>query len=132
MEIDKYEALLENAKDFNNLRNGGIWRIVEELVEAVKDLLEENSFLDADKGSLPSVEGLMGDKKGTTCNLVEDWKSNCTWQSCHHMAKGQCRPKVMIEVDTLKTEYREGFVVGWKAAIEPGGIPRDQRGYDDE
>lgn len=45
MEIDKYEALLEKAKDFNNLRNGGIWRIVEELVEAVEDLLEENSFL---------------------------------------------------------------------------------------
>lgn len=54
MEIDKYEALLEKAKDFDNLRNGGIWRIVEELVEAVEDLLEENSFLavgkDSDKG----------------------------------------------------------------------------------
>lgn len=54
MEIDKYQTLLEKAKDFNNLRNGGIWRIVEELVEAVEDLLEENSFLatgkDSDKG----------------------------------------------------------------------------------
>lgn len=50
----EYEALLEKAKDFDNLRNGGIWRIVEELVEAVEDLLEENSFLatgkDSDKG----------------------------------------------------------------------------------
>lgn len=47
MEIDKYEDLLEKAKDFDNLRNGGIWKIVEELTEAVEDLLEENSFLSA-------------------------------------------------------------------------------------
>lgn len=52
MEIDKYEALLEKAKDFNNLRNGSIWRIVEELVEAVEDLLEENSFLSAGSSTL--------------------------------------------------------------------------------
>lgn len=45
MEIDKYQALLEKAKDFDNLRNGGIWKIVEELVEAVEDLLEESPFL---------------------------------------------------------------------------------------
>lgn len=108
MEIDKYEALLEKAKDFNNLRNGGIWRIVEELVEAVKDLLEENSFLASGTCVLPSGEGLVGDEGGTP----------------------YC--KLKIENGILKTKYREGFVVGWKSAIEPGGIPRDQRGYDDE
>lgn len=47
MEIDKYEDLLQKAKDFDNLRNGGIWKIVEDLVGAVEDLLEENSFLSA-------------------------------------------------------------------------------------
>lgn len=52
MEIDKYEDLLQKAKDFDNLRNGGIWKIVEELVEAVKDLLEENSFLSAGSSTL--------------------------------------------------------------------------------
>lgn len=97
MEIDKYEDLLQKAKDFDNLRNGGIWKIVEDLVEAVEDLLEENSFLSAGTCVLPSGEGLVGDEGGTP----------------------YC--KLKVENDRLKTmvgKMQEQFIAGWKEAIE--------------
>lgn len=77
----KYEALLEKAKDFDNLRNGGIWKIVDDLVEAVEYLLEENSFFAA--GTCVDDEDALLDVTWG-CGFVAGWKAaiEAAAQSC--------------------------------------------------